>query len=493
MNNDDETIGFLQDDSEKIQKFIDINEIQVQKSNFIAAVEQSPMAAAFSFHPRKRWYQQYSLPGDTYIDPSTSDRPKYQVGDTVESIEAVLDQNDDVRPKIFDNKTKSWVLLDSGSCVSCVPKEPDDVIDPYFKLRSVNGGSIATFGTRQIEVRIGRKEYSIEAVIADIPQQILGWDLFRKYRLGFEWNETGDLFVTDNKANIKSLLKFVKLEGKPLRVSSADYYQEPEFSRPSNEEILFNTKCMERLDTFNNQVSAMTIDPEQEGPYCDEIPLPTEEDPAEAANLKVLPKVPQQYAELIKEFPDILKCTFKSKPAEGIYHRIHTTGEPTKSKVRPLLANSEKSIEGKKLWNDMAKLGVIERVKPNSLTTFTSPLHMVRKPNGKGWRVCADFRGLNSRTTADNYPLPILRSFTQKIQGSKIFSTIDLKNAFYHLPIHPEDENKTCVLSPWGGAYVYKRLAFGMTNGPDSWQKYVDSILGDIPDIYTLVNYGIQP
>ena len=61
---------------------------------------------------------------------------------------------------------------------------------------------------------------------------------------------------------------------------------------------------------------------------------------------------------------------------------------------------------------------------------------------------------------------------------------MDIKSAFHHLPIHPEDVNKTCVLSPWGGAFVFKRLAFGLTNGPSSWQKYVDSVIGDIPGLF---------
>ena len=64
-------------------------------------------------------------------------------------------------------------------------------------------------------------------------------------------------------------------------------------------------------------------------------------------------------------------------------------------------------------------------------------------------------------------------------------------DSYYHgilaatdLPIDPRDIEKTCVLSPWGGAFVFKRLAFGMTNGPASWQKYLDSIIGDIPGLF---------
>ena len=132
----------------------------------------------------------------------------------------------------------------------------------------------------------------------------------------------------------------------------------------------------------------------------------------------------------------------------------------------------------------MEDIGVVERVKPNTLLQYTSPLHLVRKPNGRGWRICADFRKLNQITKSDNYPLPLLRSFQAKIKGSKIFSKLDIKSAFHHLPIHPEDINKTCVLSPWGGAFVFKRLAFGLSNGPASWQKYIDSVIADIPGLF---------
>ena len=102
----------------------------------------------------------------------------------------------DIRPKVFDNKTKSYVLLDTGSCVSCTSKKPGDVVDPNLRLRSVNGGVIPTFGTEEISIRLGRKEYKIDAVKIDIPQQILGWDFFKKYSLGFEWGRYGDLFIT---------------------------------------------------------------------------------------------------------------------------------------------------------------------------------------------------------------------------------------------------------------------------------------------------------
>ena len=206
---------------EEIQDIIDINGCK-SVNDIISSVEWSPS----SFHKPKikeQWYQHYSMP-ETYLDKSTftkfnsykvpreeSSPTTFITGDVVSAIEAINHIpgkfNVDIRPKIFDSLTKTWSLLDSGSCVTCIPKGPNDAEDSRLKLKSVNGGSISTYGTKTIELQIGRKKYAIEAIIADIPQQIFGWDLFQKYKLGFDWNEWGDLIITDKKANISVPLK----------------------------------------------------------------------------------------------------------------------------------------------------------------------------------------------------------------------------------------------------------------------------------------------
>ena len=476
-----------------------MNEIQYDSSPFVAAIERCQDLSAknsWSIYPHKPVCQsEFENNVAAAVKKIANDNPYLSVlPGEISAIEALKFKPGsyglDIRPKVFDSKSKTWILLDSGSCVSCVPKKPGDKIDPNLKLRAVNGGSIATFGTEDIEVRIGRKEYKIEAVKVDIPQKILGWDFFKTYSLGFDWGEFGDLFLVDKKADTRSLIKCFKLPSQDVQSIEAETYQEPFIQAPSNESVYFQTNCMKALGPGEEYVNiaAMTINADQPSPYCDTLPLSKEVDPdadlCEKENLLALSKLSGKYKELVSKYPEILKSTFKKVPAKDIYHRIETEGEPFKCKVRPLLANSEKSEEGKKIWKEMENLGVVERVKPNSLIQYTSPLHLVKKPQGRGWRICADFRKLNQITKTDNYPLPLLRSFQQNIKGSTIFSKLDIKNAFHHLPIHPEDANKTCVLSPWGGAFVFKRLAFGLCNGPSSWQKYLDSILTDIPGTF---------
>ena len=447
--------------NENIRRVIDINEIKTEsKYQVLAAVEQCRFSKPAYVATRDKWYQKYSLSNGYCKDSEESEvtASRYQIGEEISSLEAVNDPDldTDFRPRVYDNITKQWTLLDSGACISCTPKDPGDKIDPTFRLRAVNGHSIPTFGTKKIEIRIGRKQYSIEAIKTDINQQIIGWDFFSKYNLGLEW-ECGELFLTDKKAKIRSLLKFVKIDSNVIkRVESVDYYEEPQFEHVDPQGVYFETECMKMVgetnagETIAGHVASMTIDPDQPNPIGEDIPLGPEGDPeyniVYEANARALAKLSGPFADLVKKYPKILQANFKTEPASDIYHRIETTGDPFKSKMRPLLASSEKSEQGRKAWEEMEKLGVIERVKQN-----TVPLHLVRKPSGKGWRVCADFRLLNQQTKSDNYPLPLLRSFQSKIKGSKVFSTIDLKSAFHHLPIHPDDVSKTCVLSPWGG------------------------------------------
>ena len=136
--------------------------------------------------------------------------------------------------------------------------------------------------------------------------------------------------------------------------------------------------------------------------------------------------------------------------------------------------DSAKAAAGKAAWEQMERDGVIERVKAGTNTDYSSALHLAPKPGG-GARPCSDFRVLNAQTVVDAHPLPLLKDFTGKLHGSKVFSVVDLRSAFFNVPILPEHRHKTLTLSPWGGSFIYNRLAFGLASGPSTWQKLLDT------------------
>ena len=101
--------------------------------------------------------------GDSVLDPSEN-RNKIDPDpppDTLAAFQALRhnpgDQGVDYRPHIWDNKTKSWTLLDSGSMISCVPPDPGDQPVQNKFLRAVNGSKIKYFGEKHMEYKGGGK------------------------------------------------------------------------------------------------------------------------------------------------------------------------------------------------------------------------------------------------------------------------------------------------------------------------------------------------
>ncbi|GFT38215.1 transposon Tf2-8 polyprotein [Trichonephila clavipes] len=66
--------------------------------------------------------------------------------------------------------------------------------------------------------------------------------------------------------------------------------------------------------------------------------------------------------------------------------------------------------------------GVIE---PCS-SAYASQVLVVRKKDGSP-RVCIDFRKLNRVLVKDHYPLPLIEDILDKLQDTRVFSTIDLR------------------------------------------------------------------
>ena len=100
-------------------------------------------------------------------------------------------------------------------------------------------------------LRIGRKTYTIEAVIAAVPTPIFGWDIFKKYRLSLDWDDNGNLIIVDKKANISSKLSHELVEaGSIPRVKNATQ---------DVAAALFEFQCMKKLDMIKIRIDTMIL------------------------------------------------------------------------------------------------------------------------------------------------------------------------------------------------------------------------------------------
>jgi len=72
---------------------------------------------------------------------------------------------------------------------------------------------------------------------------------------------------------------------------------------------------------------------------------------------------------------------------------------------------------------------------------------MVKKKDGN-WRPCGDFRRLNLITSEDRYPVTNMNDFSAQLAGCTVFSTLDLKNGYLQIPLHPAGVPKTAINTP---------------------------------------------
>ena len=97
-----------------------------------------------------------------------------------------------------------------------------------------------------------------------------------------------------------------------------------------------------------------------------------------------------------------------------------------------------------------------------------------------------DYRGLNAITKKNRYPLPLTDDLLDRVRDCKVFSVIDLKNAFNLIRIKDGDEWKTAFRTHLG-LFEYLVMPFGLTNAPATFQAFIQDTLRDLLDIICVV------
>ncbi|UYV70290.1 K02A2.6-like, partial [Cordylochernes scorpioides] len=121
--------------------------------------------------------------------------------------------------------------------------------------------------------------------------------------------------------------------------------------------------------------------------------------------------------------------------------------------------------------NEMLKNNIIEP----AIGEYASPITLVKKKNGT-FRMCVDFRKLNEHIPVDPQPIPLIESVIEKLSKAKYFSSLDLSNAYWTVPIHP-DSRPYLAFTTHAGVYMFKRLPFGLRSSPQIFERAIGQIL----------------
>ena len=134
--------------------------------------------------------------------------------------------------------------------------------------------------------------------------------------------------------------------------------------------------------------------------------------------------------------------------------------------------------------DSMEEQGVIKKVdKP---TEWVHNLVIVEKKD-KSLRICLDPRNLNICVKREHYQIPVLEDITSQLSGKHVFTVIDLKEAFWQIPLTKESMLLTTFSTPFG-RYCFTRMPFGICSASEVLQKRAYQTFGDIPDVHIIAD-----
>ncbi|GJY98652.1 putative reverse transcriptase domain-containing protein [Tanacetum coccineum] len=197
--------------------------------------------------------------------------------------------------------------------------------------------------------------------------------------------------------------------------------------------------------------------------FLAQISAKKEEDKSEGKQLKDVPTV-RDFPEV---FPEDLPGLPPARPVEFQIDLIPGAAPVARAPYR--LAPSEM----KELSEQLQELSDKGFIRPSS-SPWGAPVLFVKKKDGS-FRMCIDYRELNKLTVKNRYPLPRIDDLFDQLQGSSIYSKIDLRSGYHQLRVREQDIPKTAFRTRYGH-YEFQVMPFGLTNAPADEKEHEEHL-----------------
>ncbi|GJY91841.1 putative nucleotidyltransferase, ribonuclease H [Tanacetum coccineum] len=179
-------------------------------------------------------------------------------------------------------------------------------------------------------------------------------------------------------------------------------------------------------------------------------------------DVPVVRDFPEVFLEELPEYPG-------KNPGAGEFHIELIPGAAPVARAPYRLAPAEM----KELAEQLKELSDKGFIRPSS-SPWGAPILFVKKKDGS-FRMCIDYRELNKLTVKNRYPLPRIDDLFDQLQGSSIYSKIDLRSGYHQLRVREEDIPNTAFRTRYGH-YEFRVMPFDSYNEKEH-EEHLKTIL----------------
>ena len=181
--------------------------------------------------------------------------------------------------------------------------------------------------------------------------------------------------------------------------------------------------------------------------------------------------------QLCSEFADVFQSGLSTLNGFEASIYVNKEATPIFCKARPVPYAMKPLVE--KELDRLEKEGVIT---PIPFADWAAPIVPVLKSN-KTVRICGDFKlTVNKVSKLDRYPIPRIEDLFTKLSGGKLFSKLDLSQAYQQICLE-EESKKFVVVNTHKGLYRFNRLPYRISSAPGIFQRTMESLLQGIPHV----------
>ena len=207
----------------------------------------------------------------------------------------------------------------------------------------------------------------------------------------------------------------------------------------------------------------------------------------ELEDAEISGKTKEQFAQLCNKYDDVFSKNNQDIGKTTLIEMEIDTGDSLPVAQSPYTLPLKHYEWVRKEIETLIKTGVIVK----SLSPWASPVIVVLKKSAPDEplrrRLVIDYRNINSLQQqikrADKstgclslYPLPKIDEMFAKLNGAKIFSTIDLRSGYYHIGLMEASRRKLAFVAPMG-KFEFLRTPFGLSQAPAYFQLLFDNVL----------------